>query len=179
MREECGGPPHGLAGIVQQIIKPRQLLEQAACEVLDTRGVTQIQAMDLQALPELRIVRFEAVAFGGIHRETGGDDDVRAGAQQLQRSLKPDFHARTGDQGIVAGQVRGLLALGVVEIPALPAHGVVIAVGQGEGLFADIAVQGLAQCRRAARGLGGLGFRQPQGRVAGGAALDAQTRVPG
>src|SRR5258708_40212474 len=43
---------HGLTGIVQNVIQPRQPLEQELRKELDARGVPQIQTMNLQALPE-------------------------------------------------------------------------------------------------------------------------------
>src|SRR6187431_1207961 len=96
--------------------------------------------MDLQPLAKRRKIRLSRIAVGGIDRKARRDDDMRPGAQKFERSLIADLHARAGYQRVLAVQVRALLALGVVEVAARLAHGIVVAMHFGEGLLADVAI---------------------------------------
>jgi hypothetical protein len=135
--------------------------------------MAQIQPMYLQPVLELRVVCFKRVASRGIRCKACRDTHVGAGTQQFERCLKADFHPCPGDQGVTSGQIRALLTFGIVVVAAFLAHGIVVAVGEGEGLLADITVQGSAQRRRRRR-VSGLRRRQPQRCVAGGTALGPQ-----
>ncbi len=100
---------------------------------------------------------------------------MRAGAQQLQGRLKADLDAGAGNEGVVAAQVRGLLALGIVELAAGLAQGIVVAMHDREGLLADVAVALLDKC---GAGLGRVRLRplEPERRIDLGAPLQAQAR---
>src|SRR5262245_51650621 len=50
--EESCRPPHRLAGVVQDVVESRQALGEESREQLDARRVSQIQAVNLQALAE-------------------------------------------------------------------------------------------------------------------------------
>ena len=175
MREKPRRAAHGLAGVVHQVIQPRQALGEELREQLDARRMAQVQAMNLQPRAKARKVGLLRVALGCIHGKACGDDDVRAGAKQLQGSLKADFDAPAGHERIVAAEVRRLLALGIVEFAAALAHGVVVAMHDCKGLFAYIAI---ALLTKFGASLGGVGFRplQPERRIDLGAPLHAQPR---
>ena len=175
MAEEAGRAAHGLAGIVEDEVEPRQSFAEPAREQLDARRVPQVDAVHLQPVAERGVVGLLRVARRGVDREARGDDHVRAGAQQLERGLVTDLDARAGDQRVAAVQVGGLLALGVVDVAAVAAHRVVVAVHLRVRLLADVAGQGGVEVRSLLRGgRVGVGRRQPERRVVVGTALDAQ-----
>ena len=81
MLEETRRPAHGLAGIVDDVVEPRQTLDQEPCEQFDARSMPQIETVDLQAPAEGRKIGLPGVAVGGIDGKTRGDDDVRTGLE--------------------------------------------------------------------------------------------------
>ena len=85
-------------------------------------------------------VRFLRVARGGIAREAGGDDQLRAGAQQLQAGLVADLDPAAGEQRDAAAQVGQFGALGEIELRAGRAQLVVEVVDLRVLLLADVAV---------------------------------------
>ncbi len=116
--EETRRTAHGLAGVVENVVEPRQPLEQKSREDFDARSMPQVEAVDLQTRAEGRKIRFPRIAVGGIHRKAGGDDDMRAGSQEFQGGLKTDLHPGAGDQRVVTVEIRRLLALGIIEVAA-------------------------------------------------------------
>ncbi len=179
MSEKAGRPAHGLAGVVEEVIESRQPSDQEPREQLDARGVAQVETMDLQSVAKIGVIGFGRIPVGGVDGKARRHDDVRAGAQQLQGRLESNFDAGAGDHGPAAAQIRGLLTLGVVEVPALGAHRVVVAVQPGIRLLADVADPLLGE-----RGTGRVlrlvaGFRplQPQRREGGRAALNPLARL--
>lgn len=92
-------------------------------------------------------IRFLRVANGRVMRKPRGDDDSRTGAQQHQCSVLANFESRTGDDGHRAVQLRALKPLGVVEVAAADAHGVVKVVHRAVFDFAHVAVPRLFELR--------------------------------
>ena len=85
-------------------------------ERLDARRVAQVEAEDLEAVAPLGEVGLLRVARRRIAREARGDDQLRAGAQQLESRLVADLHAAAGEQRHAAAQIGQLGALGEVEL---------------------------------------------------------------
>jgi hypothetical protein len=163
-----------LARIVEDVVEPRQAFRQKPCEELDARRVPLIEAVNLQAGAERRIVGFLRIPLHRIDREARGRHHVRARPQELERGLESDLHASARDQREASAQVGRLLALGVVEIAAFAAHRVVIAMHRHERPLAHIAGAALAELRAIVRRFR-LGRREPQRRVGRGSALNAQS----
>ncbi len=121
-------------------------------------------------------VRLAGVTIGGVDRKARSDDYVSPCSQQLQGGLIPDLDPCPGHESVVPRKVRSQLALGVVELAALRAHRVVIAMRLGKGLLAYVAGALLAQfgsIRRASRGR----RLEPQGRIDRCTPLSTQTRL--
>ena len=152
----------------------RQAFEQKPREDLDARRMTQIKAVDLQAAAKLGVVRLPRVALHRVDRKACRDDQLRTRAQQLERGLKSDLHARAGDQCDASAQIGGLRALGVIEIAALAAHRVVVAVHPHEGALADVARAASFELRPLVRGALIGRWLEPQGGVDRCAPLDAK-----
>jgi hypothetical protein len=172
--EEPGGAAHGLTGIVQNVVESRQALEEKAGEDVDARRMPQVEPVDLQAFTERREIGLLRVAVRGVHGKSSGDDDVRTGPQQFERCLKADLYPSTRHQSNVARQIGRLLALGVVELAARVAEGIVIAVHPCERLLANVASALLAKLGSLDQVLGPRPL-EPQGRVRGRAPLHAQS----
>ena len=92
--------------------------EQVPAERLDARRVAQIEAEDLQPMAPLREVRLRGIARRRVAREARGDDELRAGAQQLDARLVADLHAPAGEQRDAPAQVGRLGALAEVQLRA-------------------------------------------------------------
>ena len=147
VRVEVGRTAHGLAGVVDDEVEPRPRGQQLAAERLDARRVTQVETEHLEAVAPLGEVGLLGVAAGGVAGEARGDDEVRAGAQQLQPGLVADLHAAAGEQRHASAQVGQLGALAEVELRARRAQLVVEMVDDGVLLLADVAVQRLDRPR--------------------------------
>src|ERR1700733_247607 len=139
MLEKTRRAAHGLAGVVQNVVEPRQPFGQESREYFDARRMPQIEPMDLQAPAKLRKIGFFRVAAGCVDRKTRGHDDMRTGTQELEGCLKADLDPGTGDQRIVAIEIGCLPALGVIEVAADIAQGIIVAMHLREGLLADVA----------------------------------------
>ena len=137
---ELGRPPHGLAGIVDDEVEPVPGCQQLPAERLDARRMAQVEPEDLEPVPPVGKIRFRGVADRGVPGEAGGDDQVGAGAQQLDAGLVADLDPAAGQQRHPAPQVGQLGALGEVERRAGRAHLVVEVVDGGVLLLADVAV---------------------------------------
>ena len=102
--------------------------------------MAQVEAVDLQPVAPLGEVGLGRVARCRVARETRGDDQLGAGAQQLQAGLVADLHAAAGEQRHAPAQVGQLAALGVVERGALGAQLVVEEMDRRIFLLAHVAV---------------------------------------
>ena len=91
---ELGRPPHGLAGVVDDEVEPVAGAEQLPAERLDARRVAQVEPEDLEAVAPLGEVRLRGVAGRRVAGKARGDDQVRAGAQQLE--ARPDSRSSPG-----------------------------------------------------------------------------------
>ena len=140
MLKESRRPAHGLTGVVENVIEPRQTLIEKACEALDAGRMPQVEPVNLQALAEAGEIRLLRVSRGRVHRKPCRHDHVRTGSQQFERSLESDLDACTGDERISPAKIGRLLALRVVEIAAALTHGIVVTVRPDEGLLADVAI---------------------------------------
>ena len=80
-----------------------------------------------------------------VARETRGDDEMRARAQQLQAGLIADLHAPAGQQRHAAGQVRRLRPLREIQLRAGGTELVVEMMDRLIVLLADVAVPRLRQ----------------------------------
>ena len=81
-----------------------------------------------------------AYRAAAVTRKTGGHDQVRSRAQQLDAGLVADLHPSAGQQRDPAPQVRQLGALGEVELRARRAQLIVKMVDCRVLLLADVAV---------------------------------------
>src|SRR4051812_32363526 len=116
MLKKSRRPAHRLTSIVENVVEARQSLEQKPREDLDARRMPQIEPVNLQPIAKAGEVRLLRVTIRGVDRKSGGDDDVRTGPQQLERSLEPDLHAGAGHERVMPRQVGRLLALRIVEV---------------------------------------------------------------
>ena len=82
------------------------------------------------------------VARRSVPREPRRDDEVRAGAEELQAGLVADFDAPAGEQRDTAAQVRELRARGEIEIGACGAELIVEVVDARVGVLTNIANAG-------------------------------------
>src|ERR1700716_2522275 len=116
-----------------------------AAERLDTRRMAQVETEDLEPAAPVAEVGLQRVPVGGIAREPGRDDELRAGSQQLDPGLVADLDAPAGEERDAAAQVGRLCALPVIEVAALRTQLVVEGVQLDVGLLADVAVLRLDQ----------------------------------
>ena len=144
VRVELRWAAHGLAGVVDDEVEPRQLAQELMTERLDAGRVTQIQTEHLQAMAPFCEVRLLRVTRGGVAREAGGDDQLRTGAQQFQAGLIADLDPSTGQQGNASVQVGKFVAFGEIEVCTRRAQLVVEVMQQRVFLLANVAVQQLA-----------------------------------
>ena len=107
---------HGLAGVVDDEVEPVAGRQQVPAERLDARRVAQVEPEDLEPVAPVGEVGLGGVARGRVAREAGGDDQLRAGAQQLEAGLVADLHPPAGEQRDAPAQVGQLGALGEVEL---------------------------------------------------------------
>ncbi len=77
-------------------------------ERLDARRVAQVEAEDLEPVAPLLEVGLRGVAGRRVAREARRDDQLRAGAQQLDPRLVADLDAPAGEQRDAAAEVGGL-----------------------------------------------------------------------
>jgi len=148
---EFGGAADGLAGVIDDEVEVGARREEFAAEGFDAGGVAEVEAEDFEAMAPDGEVWFLGVAVGGIAGEAGGDDELRAGAEELEAGLVADFDASAGEEGDAAMEVGEFGALDEVVLGAGGAHLVVEVVDDGELLLADVAVLGFD-------GLAGFGF---------------------
>ena len=101
--------------------------------------------------------------------------------KELEGCLKAYLDPGAGDQRVVASEVGCLFSLGVIEVAATLAQGVVIAMHFRKGLLADVAGARLMELgaiigEAVPGGMLGLRRLQPKRRIFRGAALHAQAR---
>jgi hypothetical protein len=137
---ELGRAADGLAGVVDDEVEAREGRHEVAAEGFDAGGVAEVEAEDLEAVAPIGEVGFPGVALGGVAGEAGGDDEVRAGAEEFDAGLVADFDASAGEEGVAAAEVREFGSFCVVEVGAVGAHLVIEVVDDGEVPFADVAV---------------------------------------
>ena len=94
------------------------VVEQMPAERLDTRRMAQIEAEDLEPVAPLGEVGLLRIPRRRIARKAGRDDQMGAGAQQLDPRLVADLDASAREQRNAAPQVGGLRALREVELRA-------------------------------------------------------------
>ena len=131
---------HRLAGVVDDVVEARARGQHLVAERLDARRMAQIQSEHLQAMAPLVEVGLLCIALRRIARETRGDDEFRAAAQQLQSGLVADLDPPAGEQRDASGQVGQFGALVVVERGAGRTHLVVEMMQLRVVLLAHIAV---------------------------------------
>ena len=142
---ELGRATHCLARVVDYEVEPVVCAQQVPAELLDRRRVSQVEAVDLEAVTPLGKVALLRVALGRVTRKSCRHDQPRAGAQQLDAGLVADLHAAAGQQRDAAPQVGRLGSLGEVEVGARRTHLVVEVVNFGEVLLAHVAVLWLVE----------------------------------
>ena len=173
MLKESRRPAHRLARVVEDVVEARQPLGRNRVNS-STLGVWRRSSPWICSRS-----RYEAKSGSCEYRSAAStgkarrDDDVRAGAQQFERRLVADLDPRARDQRVVAAEIGGLLALGVVEVAARLAHRIVVAMHLRERLLADVAVAFLVQARPLVE-VFRLRRLEPQRRKYRRAALDAQ-----
>ncbi len=153
----AAGAAHGLAGVVDEAVEPRQRRDQVRAQRLDAGRVAQIDAVDVEAVRPVGRVGLGGVAARRVAREARGHDDLGAGAQELHGGLVADLHAGAGDEDDPAAQVRRRVALLPVQRRARRAHLVVEVVHLVVVGLADVAVL-RALGPRARRGLVAAGL---------------------
>jgi hypothetical protein len=78
--------------------------EQVLAERFDARGVAQIEPEDLEPVAPGVEVGLRCIARRAVAREAGRDDQLRAGAQELDPGLVADLDAPAGEQRDAAGR---------------------------------------------------------------------------
>ena len=142
VRVEVGRTPDGLAGVVDDEVEPFARGDEVAAERLDGGRVAQVETEDFESVTPIAEVGLLRVARRGVPREARRDDEVRAGAEELQAGLVADLDASAGEQRDTAAQVRELRARGEIEIGARGAELIVEVVDARVGLLADVADAG-------------------------------------
>ena len=135
VRVEVRRTPNGLAGVVDDEVEALARGDEVAAERLDARRVPQIEAEDLEPVAPVAEVGLLRVARRRVPRKPGRDDQVRAGAQQLQAGLIADLDAPAGQQRDTAAQVRELGARGEVDVGAGGAELIVEVVDAASTVF--------------------------------------------
>ena len=102
--------------------------------------VAQVQSENFQPLAPFLEIRLGRVTHRRVARETRGDDELRAAAQQLDAGLIADFHASAGEQRHAPAQVGQFAALAPVQFRAGRAKLVVEMVDLRVILLADVAI---------------------------------------
>ena len=95
---ELGRAAHGLARVVDDEVEPVARRVEVVAERLDARRVAQIEAEDLEPVAPLVEVGFARVPQRRVAREAGRDDQLGAGAQELDAGLVADLHPAAGEQ---------------------------------------------------------------------------------
>src|SRR5688500_5746635 len=137
---EVRWPANGLAGIGDDGVEPVARLEQLAAERLDAGRVPEVEPEDLQPVAPLGEIRLASVAGGRIAWKACRNDQLRAGAKQLEARLIADLHATAGEQRDAPAQVGELRPLREVELRALRAELVVEVMDRLVVALADVAV---------------------------------------
>ena len=142
---ELRRPSHRLAGVVDDEVEPGPGDVEVVAERLHARRVAQVEAEDLEPVGPVVEVGLLRVAQGGVAREPGRDDQLRAGAEELDAGLVADLHPAAGQEGHPAAEVGRLGPLVEVQRAAVRAQLVVEVVDLDVVLLADVAVLRVAQ----------------------------------
>ena len=139
VRVELGRAADGLARVVDDEVEARAGGDDLSAERLDARRVAQVETEDLEAPAPVGEVGFQRVACGSIARKTRGDDQVRAGAQELESGLVSNLHAAARQQCDASPQIRQLRSCSEVHLSTGRAEMIVEGVDGGVGLLAGVA----------------------------------------
>ena len=137
---EVGGPPHGLAGVVDDEVESVTSGHDVLGERFDARCVAQVEAEHLEAFAPVGEVRLGRVASRGVAWKPGDDDERCSAAQQFDPGLVADLDPSTGEQRHGARQVGELAAFRIVELGAVGTELVVEVVDLAVLDLADVAV---------------------------------------
>ena len=103
-------------------------------------GGAQIESEDLQPIRPLRKIRLLRIAHRRVAGEARGDDQLRAGPQQLDARLIADLHASAREQRHAPAQIRRFAALPEIQLRAIRAELVIEMMDRRIVLLADVAV---------------------------------------
>src|SRR3546814_3513190 len=95
---ELGRAPHGLAGVVHDVVEPAAGAGQVLAERLHARRVAQVEAVDLEPVAPLVDVGLAAVAQRRVTGAAGGDDQRPTRPPQLVAGRVPDLLPATDKQ---------------------------------------------------------------------------------
>jgi hypothetical protein len=157
VRVEARRATHRLAGVVDHEVEPRQRRRQMPRQRVDARRVPQVETPHLQPVAPVGEVRLACVARSGVLRKTRRHDDVAAVAQQQDRAVVPDLHARARHQRHAPRQIKAGAAPRMVHITAVRAQLIVEEMKVRIARLADVADARLVQ-RGARAPLSLLGF---------------------
>ena len=104
VRVEVGWTPDGLTGVVDDEVEALARGDEVAAERLHGGRVAQVEPEDFEPVTPVAEVGLLRVARRGVPREPCGDDEVRAGAEELQAGLVADLDAAAGEQRDTAAQ---------------------------------------------------------------------------
>ena len=140
MSIEPGRTTHRLAGVVDDEVQPVVRFVQLMTERLDTGCVAQVEPENFQTMAPLPEVRLGGIPRGRVARKARGNDEMGAGAQQLDAGLIADFYPSAGEQRHATGEVGQFAALGVIEVGARGAELIVKMVQHIERPLAHVAM---------------------------------------
>src|SRR6185436_2592885 len=140
VRVEIRRPADRLAGVVDDEVQARAGGHEISAEGLDARRVPEIETEDFETVRPLTEIGLFGVARGGIAREPRRDDEMRAGAEELQPRLIADLDAAACEQRDASTQVGQFRARGEVLVAAGGAELVVEGVKLCIVLLADVAM---------------------------------------
>ena len=142
VRVELRRTPDGLACVVDDEVEALARGDEVAAERLHRGRIAQVEIEDFESAPPIVEIGLLRVARRGVAREPCRDDEVRAGAEELQAGLVADLDAPAGEERDAAAQIRELRAGGEIDIGAGGAELIVEVVDARVGLLADVADAG-------------------------------------
>jgi hypothetical protein len=116
---------NGLRSIIDEDIQSLILLLDIVAENLYTRYMPKIQSMYFQPMPPICEILFLRKSKGRVYGKASSGYNRSATSQEKQTDMIAYFQARARHHCYLTGHICQLKSLGIVEITAVRAHGVI------------------------------------------------------